>query len=352
MSSASGLRIIDLRLNVAATGNDIVDGINLTIEKGRVLGLVGESGSGKTTVGLAVLSHARRGVEVAHGQIFCGDTEVLALDNEAKRKIRGELVSYVPQDPASSLNPALRIGKQLIEVLEAHNFGGSDEARKARIKEMMAEVLLPTDDEYLERYPHQLSGGQQQRVGLAMAFACRPSVIVLDEPTTGLDVSTQEHVLTTIRQLTRDHGVAALYITHDLAVIADLADDVAVMYSGRVVEQGEVSEIFKNPAHPYTRHLVAAAPDIASKKSIIGLTGRAQSPGKRPVGCAFAARRELVEDTCRVEFPKMVLVGGRQTAACIKATQVASVMISSAKPVSARTIGEPVVELVSVSAGY
>ena len=352
VSSASGLRIIDLRLNVAATGNDIVDGINLTIEKGRVLGLVGESGSGKTTVGLAVLSHARRGVEVAHGQIFCGDTEVLALDNEAKRKIRGELVSYVPQDPASSLNPALRIGMQLIEVLEAHNFGGSDEARKARIKEMMAEVLLPTDDEYLERYPHQLSGGQQQRVGLAMAFACRPSVIVLDEPTTGLDVSTQEHVLKTIRQLTRDHGVAALYITHDLAVIADLADDVAVMYSGRVVEQGEVAEIFKNPAHPYTRHLVAAAPDIASKKSIIGLAGRAQSPGKRPVGCAFAARCELVEDACRVEFPKMVSVGGRQSAACIKATQVASVVVGSAKPVSSRKVGEPVVELVSVSAGY
>ena len=240
----SGLRIVDLRLNVAATGNDIVDGVNLTIEKGRVLGLVGESGSGKTTVGLAVLSHARRGVEIAHGEIFCAGTEVLGLDTDAKRKIRGELVSYVPQDPASSLNPALRIGLQLMEVLEVHDFGGSSAARKARIKEMMAEVLLPTDDEYLERYPHQLSGGQQQRVGLAMAFACRPSVIVLDEPTTGLDVSTQEHVLKTIRQLTRDHGVAALYITHDLAVVADLADDVAVMYAGRVVEQGTVAEIF------------------------------------------------------------------------------------------------------------
>jgi peptide/nickel transport system ATP-binding protein len=352
VSSASGLRIIDLRLNVAATGNDIVDGVNLTIEKGRVLGLVGESGSGKTTVGLAVLSHARRGVEVAHGQIFCGDTEVLGLDAEAKRKIRGELVSYVPQDPASSLNPALRIGLQLIEVLEAHDFGGSHEARKARIKEMMTEVLLPGDDEYLERYPHQLSGGQQQRVGLAMAFACRPSVIVLDEPTTGLDVSTQEHVLKTIRQLTRDHGVAALYITHDLAVIADLADDVAVMYSGRVVEQGEVAEIFKNPAHPYTRHLVAAAPDIAGKKAIIGLAGRAQSPGKRPVGCAFAPRCELVEDACRVEFPAMVSVSTRHDAACIKATQVASVIVSSAKPESTRKIGEPVIEVSAVSAGY
>lgn len=352
VSSNSGLRIVDLRLNVAATGNDIVDGVNLTIEKGRVLGLVGESGSGKTTVGLAVLGHARRGVEIVQGQIYCGDREVLGLDAEAKRKIRGALVSYVPQDPASSLNPALKVGLQMIEVLEAHDFAGSDEARKVRVKEMMTEVLLPTDDEYLERYPHQLSGGQQQRVVLAMAFACRPSVIVLDEPTTGLDVSTQEHVLKTIRQLTRDHGVAALYITHDLAVVADLADDVAVMYSGRVVEQGEVAEIFKNPAHPYTRHLVAAAPDIAGKKEIVGLAGRAQSPGKRPVGCSFALRCELAEDACRVEFPKMISVGSKHTAACIKVAHVSAAVVAKFKSESNRKIGEPVIEVLSVSAGY
>lgn len=185
-----------------------------------------------------------------------------------------------------------------------------------------------------------------------MAFACRPSVIVLDEPTTGLDVSTQEHVLKTIRQLTRDHGVAALYITHDLAVIADLADDVAVMYAGRVVEQGEVAEIFKNPAHPYTRHLVAAAPDIAGKKAIIGLAGRAQSPGKRPVGCAFAPRCELAEDACRVEFPKMVSVSVRHDAACIKAKQSSSGVGASTKSESTRKIGEPVIEVSAVSAGY
>ena len=349
---SSGLRIVDLRLNVAATGNDIVDGVNLTIEKGRVLGLVGESGSGKTTVGLAVLSHARRGVEIAHGEIFCAGTEVLGLDTDAKRKIRGELVSYVPQDPASSLNPALRIGLQLMEVLEVHDFGGSSAARKARIKEMMAEVLLPTDDEYLERYPHQLSGGQQQRVGLAMAFACRPSVIVLDEPTTGLDVSTQEHVLKTIRQLTRDHGVAALYITHDLAVVADLADDVAVMYAGRVVEQGTVAEIFGNPAHPYTRNLVAAAPDIAGKKQIVGLSGRAPSPGKRPQGCAFAPRCELASQECTAAFPPMVSVDAQHTAACIKIGKRAEVV--SAKSVVAAEVkqGDAIVGVVGVSAGY
>ena len=349
---SSGLRIVDLRLNVAATGNDIVDGVNLTIEKGRVLGLVGESGSGKTTVGLAVLSHARRGVEIAHGEIFCAGTEVLGLDTNAKRKIRGELVSYVPQDPASSLNPALRIGLQLMEVLEVHDFGGSSAARKARIKEMMAEVLLPTDDEYLERYPHQLSGGQQQRVGLAMAFACRPSVIVLDEPTTGLDVSTQEHVLRTIRQLTRDHGVAALYITHDLAVVADLADDVAVMYAGRVVEQGTVAEIFGNPAHPYTRNLVAAAPDIAGKKQIVGLSGRAPSPGKRPQGCAFAPRCELASQECTVAFPPMVSVDAQHTAACIKIGKRAEV-VSVKSVVAAETKqGDAIVEVDGVSAGY
>jgi peptide/nickel transport system ATP-binding protein len=349
---SSGLRIVDLRLNVAATGNDIVDGVNLTIEKGRVLGLVGESGSGKTTVGLAVLSHARRGVEIAHGEIFCAGTEVLGLETDAKRKIRGELVSYVPQDPASSLNPALRIGLQLMEVLEVHDFGGSSAARKARIKEMMAEVLLPTDDEYLERYPHQLSGGQQQRVGLAMAFACRPSVIVLDEPTTGLDVSTQEHVLKTIRQLTRDHGVAALYITHDLAVVADLADDVAVMYAGRVVEQGTVAEIFGNPAHPYTRNLVAAAPDIAGKKQIVGLSGRAPSPGKRPQGCAFAPRCELASQECTAAFPPMVSVDAQHTAACIKIGKRAEVVSVKSVVAAEAKQGDAIVEVSGVSAGY
>jgi len=349
---SDGLIINNLRINVAATGNDIVDEVTLSIEPGRVLGLVGESGSGKTTVGLAVLGHARRGVQIEHGSVVCGELDVLALDDDAKRKMRGERVSYVPQDPASSLNPALRIGLQLIEVLEAHDFGGSDEARKARVKEMMAEVLLPTDDEYLLRYPHQLSGGQQQRVGLAMAFACRPSVIVLDEPTTGLDVSTQEHVLETIRALTREHGVAALYITHDLAVVADLADDVAVMYAGRIVEQGPVREIFNNPAHPYTRHLVAAAPDIAGDRQIVGLAGRAPSPGKRPYGCVFAVRCELATAECLEAFPAAVEVGERHSARCIKVGQVPKSVIAPPLVATARKAGDPVLVVSDVSAGY
>ena len=347
-----GLRIENLRLDVEATGNDIVDEVTLSIEPGRVLGLVGESGSGKTTVGLAVLGHARRGVRIAGGNIRIGDTEMLQLGDDDRRRARGALVSYVPQDPASSLNPALRIGMQLMEVLEAHDFGGSDESRRARVKEMMGEVLLPQDDDYLQRYPHQLSGGQQQRVGLAMAFACRPSVIVLDEPTTGLDVSTQEHVLATIRSLTREHGVAALYITHDLAVVADLADDVAVMYAGRVVEEGPVREIFRNPAHPYTRHLVAAAPDIAGGKHMVGLVGRAPQPGKRPQGCAFALRCQLAEDRCRESFPPVVSVGESHRARCIRIGQVPEATIAAPLVRGERRAAEAVLVASGVNAGY
>lgn len=348
----SGLLIENLRVDVAGTGNDIIDEVSIRVEQGQVMGLVGESGSGKTTVGLAVLGHARRGAEIVHGRIVCGETEILVLDSDALRKARGGVVSYVPQDPASSLNPALRIGMQLMEVLEAHDFGASPEVRHARIKEMMTEVMLPTEDEYLMRYPHQLSGGQQQRVALAMAFACRPSVIVLDEPTTGLDVSTQEHVLETIRTLTKVHGVAALYITHDLAVIADLADDVAVMYAGRVIEQGGVRDIFSNPAHPYTRHLVAAAPDIVGKREIVGLGGRAPAPGKRQNGCSFALRCELAIDECRIAFPPRIEIGDRHQARCIRIGQIpGSTVTESLARITAKPTGL-VVQVSNVSAGY
>jgi len=349
---ADGLAIRGLRLEVARTGDDIVDEVDLTVAPGEVLGLVGESGSGKTTVGLAVLGHARRGVRIAGGSISIGSTDVLGLGAEERRSIRGRLVSYVPQDPSSSLNPALRIGLQLREVLEAHDFGGSDEARRARVAEMMAEVLLPGDDEFLARYPHQLSGGQQQRVALAMAFACRPSVIVLDEPTTGLDVSTQEHVLATVRSLARAHSVAALYITHDLAVVAARPDRLAVMYAGRVVEQGTMREIFTGAAHPYTRHLVAAAPDIAGGRQIVGLPGRAPQPGARPTGCSFALRCELAEDRCRGAFPEPVAISGSHAARCVRVREVPSSTLAQPARAAARGRGDVVLEVAGLDAGY
>ncbi len=317
--AAPALDIEELRIDVASTREDIVDEVTLEVGIGEVLGLVGESGSGKTTVGLAVLGHSRRGVRLASGRVNIGHASMLALSPGQLRRSRGEFVTYVPQDPSTSLNPALRIERQIMEVLEAHDFGGSAKARRSRLIEVMTEVLLPSTPQFLRRYPHQLSGGQQQRVGLAMAFACRPSVIVLDEPTTGLDVSTQAHVLATVRDLCRTHGVAALYVTHDLAVVANLADRVAVMYAGRVVEQGPTVELFARAAHPYTRHLLAAVPDLAGAREIVGLPGRAPSPGQRPVGCTFAARCEAATDECRESFPDAVTVGVGHWARCFHA---------------------------------
>ena len=348
----SGLFVNGLRLEVASTGHDIVDDIDLHVPAGRVLGLVGESGSGKTTVGLAVLGHTRHGVRIAAGAIMCGETEVLALTADALRAVRGGGVTYVPQDPASSLNPALRLRTQLMEVLEVHQFGGSSAARETRLTEMMREVLLPDDAEFLRRYPHQLSGGQQQRVALAMSFACRPAVIVLDEPTTGLDVSTQAHVLTTVRSLAKAHGVAALYITHDLAVVADLADAVAVMYAGRVVEHGPTADIFARPAHPYTRHLVAAAPDIGGAREIVGLGGRAPAPGKRPTGCSFALRCELVTDACRAQLPALVAVVPGHEVRCIRSDELASKPVVVGRYRRNTADGSPVLRVRGLHAGY
>jgi len=353
---AVALSIRDLRLDVAESGNDIVEEISLTIGKGEVLGLVGESGSGKTTVGLAVLGHARKGVAIAAGTVTIEGASILELTDRQLRGARGSLVSYVPQDPGTALNPALRIGSQVMEVLETHGFGANKAEREMRVAESFEEVKLPSDKEFLRRYPHQLSGGQQQRVGLAMAFAARPSVIVLDEPTTGLDVTTQAHVLETIRSLASLYGVAALYVTHDLAVVATLADRVAVMYAGRIVEQSSTAEIFADPAHPYTRYLVAAAPEMGSDRQLVGLEGRAPSPGQRPVGCAFALRCEVVTEQCHETFPAVELVGDGATThevRCFNAYQVPERTAQRNQASSNGSVGDSAaLSIRGVSAGY
>jgi peptide/nickel transport system ATP-binding protein len=312
----------NLRLNLRGTDIDIVDDVSFSIAPGEVLGLVGESGSGKTTAGLALLGHCRRGVQIAGGSVRVGDTNVLELDDNARRRLRGGIVSYVPQDPAASLNPALRIGTQLRETLEVHSYGENDAARTERLAEMMREVLLPDDPSYLRRYPHQLSGGQQQRVGLAMAFACRPRVIVLDEPTTGLDVTTQAHVLNTVRELTELHRAAALYVTHDLAVVATIAARVAVMYAGRIVELGPSEQLFSASAHPYTRRLIGAIPHISGRRQLSGIPGRAPSPGHRPKGCFFAPRCAWRIDQCTAELPPLAPIQANHLVRCIRADEV------------------------------
>ena len=267
------LRVSDLRIDTYA-GDEILHGVSFALARGEILGLVGESGSGKTTAGLACMGHFRSGLKYASGSVSLWprgeDTavEVLDLDEVAVRSLRGSRIAYIPQDPALSLNPAMRVGEQIREVLDIHGFGSSAAEREARIAQVLADVGLPGDKAYQNRWPHQLSGGQQQRIGIAMAFAMYPDVLILDEPTTGLDVSTQAVVLDTIRQMTVANDVAGLYITHDLAVIKDISDRVAVMLRGDLVEEGPVGEVLTNPQHDYTKMLLAAVPDLAGDKRI------------------------------------------------------------------------------------
>jgi peptide/nickel transport system ATP-binding protein len=322
-TSVPALEVVDLRVEIDyGNHEDIVDGISFSVAAGEILGLVGESGSGKTTVGLAVLGHTRRGARVGHGEVRIEGRDILVLPSLARQQLRGKLVSYVPQDPAASLNPALRIQTQLDETLSAHGFGASEEERRARIEEALAEVLLPGEDSFLRRYPHQLSGGQQQRVALAMAFANRPRVIVLDEPTTGLDVTTQAHVLETVRNLCAAHGVAAVYVSHDLAVVATLADRVAVMYGGRLAELGPTGALFRQSAHPYTRRLVEAIPEMSGRHALVGIPGTAPRPGHRPHGCFFAPRCAYVREACTEADPPLESVADGHQVRCIRHAEV------------------------------
>ena len=321
-STGGGAAVTVRNLRIETTrGVAVVPDASFEIAPGEVLGVVGESGSGKTTVGLSLLGHARRGLKIAGGSVMLGDRDILTMGDSELRRLRGSQVSYVPQDPASSLNPALRIGVQLREVLEAHG-QHDNKTNDARIAEMMREVALSDDPAYLRRYPHQLSGGQQQRVGLAMAFANRPRLIILDEPTTGLDVTTQSTVLSTVRDLATSHGVAALYVTHDLAVVAAVATRVAVMYAGRIVELGPADVLFESSGHPYTRRLVGAIPRLTGGRSLVGIPGHAPSPGKRPGGCAFAPRCRLRVDECETAVPDMLQITPDHSSRCIRALEV------------------------------
>jgi peptide/nickel transport system ATP-binding protein len=345
------LRVTGLEVRLGRSGPDVVCDVSFAVPAGEVLGLVGESGSGKTTVALALLGHTRRGLRIAAGQVLLDGTDLLALGPRDLRAARGARVSYVPQDPSSALNPTLRVGTQIREVLRVH----SGTAGKAgdRVAEVMREVSLDPTQEMLHRYPHQLSGGQQQRVALAMAFACRPSLIVLDEPTTGLDVSTQRHVLDTVRGLCRSYGVAAVYVSHDLAVVGGLVSGVAVMYAGRIVEIGSTARLFEDPVHPYTRGLIAAVPSPDRAEALVGIDGQQPRPGRRGAGCSFAARCGYAIGDCTTHTPEPVTMVGRSVR-CLRAFELQATRperqaLAVCSPTAATT---PAMSVTGVTAKY
>jgi peptide/nickel transport system ATP-binding protein len=295
-------------------GTPVVEDISFRVPPGQVLGLVGESGSGKSTVGVALLGLARSGLRIGGGRVCIDGIDVLSLRGKDLQNARGRLVAYVPQDPTSGLNPALRVGRQLREAIIIHRDSLSDgQTVDDRVTQLMEEVGLPSTEAFLNSYPHQMSGGQQQRVGIAMAFSCRPRVIVLDEPTTGLDVTTQRRVLDTVRQMTAEHHVTSVYVSHDLAVVAQLAHQTAVLYAGRLVEQAPTEAMFRGARHPYTVGLLKAVPSSARSEILVGIEGRPPRPGRWPIGCSFADRCASAADTCRQELPQLRDLGNGES---------------------------------------
>ena len=307
-----GLDVAGLRVETLA-GLPVVDEVSFSLGAGEALGLVGESGSGKTTVALALLGYARPGLRIAGGTVGLGGEDILRLPERELRAVRGARVSYVPQNAGQALNPSMRIGAQLADIMDVHRPEGASESA---VRDALERVSLPADLPFRRRYVHQLSGGQQQRLALAMAFACRSEVVVLDEPTTGLDVVTQARILAEVVRLGRQTGTTVVFVSHDLAAVAAVAGRVAVMYGGRVVEEGPTGQVITTPVHPYTAGLVSSVPLHTRRDRLLGIPGTAVGVADRPAGCPFAPRCALQTSACSEGMPPVTEVAGGQSVRC------------------------------------
>ncbi len=269
----------------------VVNGLTFDVHEGECVGIVGESGSGKSLSSLALLNMLPKGVHISEGQILAEGKNLTQANEKDLRALRGALVSMVFQDPGAALNPSRTVGKLLSDVLEAHS-DLSREAIRERSIEVLKEVGFPDPESRLKSFPFQLSGGLRQRVAIAMALINRPRILVADEPTTSLDVSVQKGILQLIRQRTVEDGIGCVFVSHDLGVIAEVADRVVIMYSGQVVEEGPVASVLTNPKHPYTKGLIASAPNMTSTLAnpLRPIPGSLPSVGRTPIGCAFQDR--------------------------------------------------------------
>lgn len=313
-AGAPVLAIDDLVVEIA--GNRIVDGVSLSVERGRIRAIVGESGCGKSLTALSVLGLLPRAARIGGGSIRLGARELTGLDEGALAKIRGNEAAIIFQEPIASLNPLMRVGAQVAEALVLHR-GLSAAAAREQAIEMMARVGIPDPARRAMQYPFELSGGMCQRIMIASALICRPSLLIADEPTTALDVTIQAQILELMRTLRREVGAAIVLITHDMGVVADLADDVCVMYGGRIVESGPVEAIFAAPRHPYTRLLLATIPKLAGerKTALKTIEGMVPSAGAWPEGCRFRTRCPLADGEC-AKVPPLVEIAPGHAAAC------------------------------------
>ncbi|MEN8143468.1 MAG: ABC transporter ATP-binding protein [Gemmatimonadota bacterium] len=284
-----------------------VDGVSFDLADGEILALVGESGCGKSVTAMSIL----RLIATPPGEIMSGSSvrlrgqELLALGEDEMRQVRGGQIAMIFQEPMTSLNPLMRVGEQIAEAIRAHS-SDVKEAVRGRVLELLERVGIPDPGTRYRAYPHQLSGGMRQRVMIAMALSCRPAVLIADEPTTALDVTIQAQILELVRGLRDEIGMAILFVTHDLGVVAETADRVAVMYAGRIVEEASVADLFQRPRHPYTEGLLRAVPNPQSPDALMSIPGAVPSPFERMPGCRFAPRCQYAWERCTASEPPPV----------------------------------------------
>jgi peptide/nickel transport system ATP-binding protein len=316
------LEVKDLRTYFAADEGEFkaVDGISFSLDRGRTLGIVGESGCGKSVTSLTIMGLVPQPPgRIAGGQVLFDGADLLQLDRTEMSELRGNRLSMIFQEPMTSLNPVFTIGDQIIEGIRRHRKIGQTEARDRAI-EMLRRVRIPSPERRIDEYPHKLSGGMRQRVMIAMALACDPQLLIADEPTTALDVTIQAQILELMRALRDELGTAIILITHDLGVIAELAQDVVVMYAGRIVEQVAVAGLFDDPQHPYTVGLLGSIPKLhETQERLAAIEGMVPNPTAMPQGCKFNPRCPFAIDKCRAEEPPLMEVKPGHRAACWRA---------------------------------
>jgi peptide/nickel transport system ATP-binding protein len=299
-----------------------VDGVSFTVGRGKVMGLVGESGSGKSITGFSIIGLVDPPGRVHGGEILFNGRDLTKLSDAEMRHLRGNRIAMILQDPMMTLNPVLRIDTQMIETVLAHDKVSKNEAR-ARARDALAMVGIPSPEERLSSYPHQFSGGMRQRVAIAIAMLHRPDLIIADEPTTALDVTIQSQILAEVQKLAREFGTAVIWITHDLSVVAGLADEIAVMYAGRIVESGTVDDVLDQPRHPYTRGLIGSIPSRMThgEKRLHQIPGMAPSLLALPKGCAFKARCPRAAAICEMP-PEITSPAPGRTLRCFRPYEV------------------------------